>query len=350
MLATFGRVVNSATDCQNIRVTPEPSANSTSKCKSSASDWSRSTPRSSGCWPVSGALVDRIVVALLTGGHLLIEGVPGLAKTLTVRTIARTLRLSFQRIQFTPDLLPADVLGTQIYNPQSGEFTVKQGPIFANLVLADEINRAPAKVQSALLEAMQERQVTLGDRSWPLPEPFQVLATQNPIEQEGTYPLPEAQLDRFMFKVQITYPSRDEELVVLDRMAGLNPDLSVDAVLGPQDLADLQKAVDDSLCRSEDQALRARPGAGNAAAGRRQARSGAAHSVRRKSCARPSFLVKAAKGQAFLDGRGYVTPDDVKSIARDVLRHRILVTFEAEAEEVTSDAIVQKVLDHVAVP
>jgi len=295
------------------------------------------------------ALVDRIVVALLTGGHLLIEGVPGLAKTLTVRTIARTLRLSFQRIQFTPDLLPADVLGTQIYNPQSGEFTVKQGPIFANLVLADEINRAPAKVQSALLEAMQERQVTLGDRSWPLPEPFQVLATQNPIEQEGTYPLPEAQLDRFMFKVQITYPSRDEELVVLDRMAGLSPDLSVDAVLGPQDLADLQKAVDGVYVDPKikhyvlDLVQATRQPAGD--------KLGLAPLIQYGASPRATlFLVKAAKGQAFLDGRGYVTPDDVKSIARDVLRHRILVTFEAEAEEVTSDAIVQKVLDHVTVP
>ena len=186
-------------------------------------------------------LVDRIVVGLLTGGHLLVEGVPGLAKTLTVRTIAQALRLSFQRIQFTPDLLPSDVLGTQVFNPRTAEFSVKQGPVFANLVLADEINRAPAKVQAALLEAMQERQVTIGERSFPLPNPFQVLATQNPIEQEGTYPLPEAQLDRFMFKVQITYPTREEELVILDRMAGLHPELSVEPMLWRRGSFDLAK-------------------------------------------------------------------------------------------------------------
>src|SRR5436309_1259722 len=173
------------------------------------------------------SLVDRLLIGLLTGGHLLLEGVPGLAKTLAVRTVARTLHLRFQRIQFTPDLLPADVLGTQIFNPRTGEFTIRQGPVFANLILADEINRAPAKVQSALLEAMQERQVTLGDHTYSLPRPFQVLATQNPIEQEGTYPLPEAQLDRFMFKVNLTYPSRADELVILDRMAGLTPELDV---------------------------------------------------------------------------------------------------------------------------
>jgi MoxR-like ATPase len=294
-------------------------------------------------------LVDRIVIALLTGGHLLIEGVPGLAKTLTVRTIARTLHLSFQRIQFTPDLLPADVLGTQIYNPRSGEFTVKPGPVFANLVLADEINRAPAKVQSALLEAMQERQVTIGERSMPLPEPFQVLATQNPIEQEGTYPLPEAQLDRFMFKVPITYPSRDEELVVLDRMAGLNPDLAVDPVLGSDDLTALQRAVDAVYVDAKikhyvlDLVHATRPPG--------SAKLELAPLIQWGASPRATlFLIRAAKGQAFLEGRGYVTPDDVKSIAHDVLRHRILVTFEAEAEEVNSDSIVKKVLEHVSVP
>jgi MoxR-like ATPase len=294
-------------------------------------------------------LVDRIIVALLSGGHLLLEGVPGLAKTLTVRTIARTLHLSFQRIQFTPDLLPADVLGTQIYNPQSGEFTVKQGPVFANLVLADEINRAPAKVQSALLEAMQERQVTIGERSFALPEPFQVLATQNPIEQEGTYPLPEAQLDRFMFKVQITYPSREEELIVLERMAKRNPDLSVDPVLGPAEIVALEQAVDaiyvDSKIKNYvlDIVQATRQPAGDAL--------GLASLIQYGASPRATlFLIRAAKGQAFLDGRAYVTPEDVKAIAHDVLRHRILVTFEAEAEEVTAETIVQKVLDHVRVP
>ena len=294
-------------------------------------------------------LVDRIIVGLLTGGHLLLEGVPGLAKTLTVRTIARTLHLSFQRIQFTPDLLPADVLGTQIFNPRTAEFTVKQGPVFANLVLADEINRAPAKVQAALLEAMQERQVTLGERSFPLPDPFQVLATQNPIEQEGTYPLPEAQLDRFMFKVQITYPSRDDEAIILDRMAGLNPDLSVEPVLGTAELSSLQQAVDgiyvDPKIKSYVLDI--------VTATRRSGddKLGIAPLIQYGASPRATlFLVRAAKGQAFLDGRGYVTPHDVKSVAKDVLRHRILVTFEAEAEEITTDAIVQKVLDHVPVP
>src|SRR3954466_9526471 len=186
-------------------------------------------------------MVDRLLVGLLTGGHLLLEGVPGLAKTLAVRTFARALRLSFSRIQFTPDLLPADVLGTQVFNPRSGEFSIKKGPVFANLVLADEINRAPAKVQSALLEAMQEQQVTLGDHTYPLARPFQVLATQNPIEQEGTYPLPEAQLDRFMFKVKITYPSKADELIILDRMSGVAPDLQVSPTLAEPDLAELQK-------------------------------------------------------------------------------------------------------------
>src|SRR5205807_8169231 len=189
-------------------------------------------------------LVDRMLIGLLTGGHLLLEGVPGLAKTLAVRTVARTLHLSFSRIQFTPDLLPADVLGTQVFNPRSGEFSIKKGPIFANLILADEINRAPAKVQSALLEAMQEQQVTLGDHTYPLERPFQVLATQNPIEQEGTYPLPEAQLDRFMLKVKLTYPDKAEELAILDRMGGISPDLHVEPVLTPTDLLELRDAVD----------------------------------------------------------------------------------------------------------
>src|SRR6266481_3580399 len=187
-------------------------------------------------------MIDRLLVGLLTGGHILLEGVPGLAKTLAVRTLARGLRLSFHRIQFTPDLLPADVIGTQIYNPRTGEFSIRKGPIFANLVLADEINRAPAKVQSALLEAMQEKQVTIGDTSYPLEQPFLVLATQNPIEQEGTYPLPEAQVDRFMLKLKLTYPTRDEELDILNRMAAVEPHLAVEAVLGPADVFELRQA------------------------------------------------------------------------------------------------------------
>jgi MoxR-like ATPase len=295
------------------------------------------------------ALVDRMLVGLLTGGHLLLEGVPGLAKTLAIRTVARTLYLSFQRIQFTPDLLPADVLGTQVFNPRTGEFSIKKGPVFANLVLADEINRAPAKVQSALLEAMQEQQVTLGEHTYPLAKPFQVLATQNPIEQEGTYPLPEAQLDRFMFKVKLTYPSKADELVILDRMAGIAPDLAVETVLTPADLLVLQQTVDEvyvdpkiknyvldlvhATRRAGDYGLDVGPLIQFGASPRATL-----------------FLVRAAKGQAFLDGRGYVTPQDVKSIAPDVLRHRLIVTYEAEAEDVTAEAIVERILAGVPAP
>jgi MoxR-like ATPase len=295
------------------------------------------------------ALVDRMLIGLLTGGHLLLEGVPGLAKTLAVRTVAQALRLSFQRIQFTPDLLPADVVGTQIYNPRTGDFTIRRGPVFAHLVLADEINRAPAKVQSALLEAMQEQQVTLGEQSHALPRPFQVLATQNPIEQEGTYPLPEAQLDRFMFKVKLTYPSKADELVILDRMSGVAPDIAVSPVLGPDDLAELQQAVDAVYvdAKIKDYVLDV------VHATRRPGEYGLDLAPLIQFGASPRatlFLVRAAKGQAFLDGRGYVTPQDVKASAPDVLRHRILVTYEAEAEEVTPEAIVERVLAAVPVP
>jgi MoxR-like ATPase len=295
------------------------------------------------------SLVDRMLVGLLTGGHLLLEGVPGLAKTLAVRTVAHTLQLTFRRIQFTPDLLPADVLGTQVFNPRSGEFSIKKGPVFANLILADEINRAPAKVQSALLEAMQEQQVTLGEHTYPLDLPFQVLATQNPIEQEGTYPLPEAQLDRFMFKVKLTYPSKDDELVILDRMAGINADLGVNAVLSPEDILALQQTVDqiyvDTKIKNYVLDL--------VHATRRPADYGLDLGPLIQFGASPRatlFLIRAAKGQAFLDGRGYVTPQDVKTVAPDVLRHRILVTYEAEAEEVTAEAIVEKILAGIPAP
>src|SRR5689334_11485333 len=294
-------------------------------------------------------LVDRMLVGLLTGGHLLLEGVPGLAKTLAVRTVARTLDLSFQRIQFTPDLLPADVLGTQVFNPRSGEFSIKKGPVFANLILADEINRAPAKVQSALLEAMQEQQVTLGEHTYPLAKPFQVLATQNPIEQEGTYPLPEAQLDRFMFKVKLTYPSKDDELVILDRMAGIAPDLAVETVLTPDDVLVLQQTVDqvyvDPKIKNYILDL--------VHATRRPGEYGLDLGPLIQFGASPRatlFLVRAAKGQAFLDGRGYVTPQDVKSAAPDVLRHRLLVTYEAEAEEIKPEDLLTRILDKLPVP
>ena len=294
-------------------------------------------------------LIDRLLVGMLTGGHILLEGVPGLAKTLAVRTLSQCLRLSFRRIQFTPDLLPADVIGTQIYNPRSGEFSIKKGPVFANLVLADEINRAPAKVQSALLEAMQERQVTIGDQSYPLEQPFLVLATQNPIEQEGTYPLPEAQVDRFMLKVKLTYPTKDEEFLILNRMSAVDPDLHVEAVLNPADLFELRRAidriyVDDKIKRYIVDIIHAT---------RTPAEYGLdiAPYVQYGASPRATiFLTRAAKGQAFLDKRGYVTPQDIKSIGYDVLRHRLSVTYEAEAEDITSEILIQRIFDTLKVP
>jgi MoxR-like ATPase len=294
-------------------------------------------------------LVDRLLLGLLTGGHLLLEGVPGLAKTLAVSTIARCLHLSFHRIQFTPDLLPADVIGTQIYNPRSGEFTVKRGPIFANLVLADEINRAPAKVQSALLEAMQEKQVTIGETTFALENPFLVLATQNPLEQEGTYPLPEAQVDRFMLKLKLTYPSKDEELAILNRMSAIEPDVTVEPVLGPQDLFELRREIDaiyldDKIKRYIVDLVHAT---------RRPQDFGLEINPYIQYGASPRatiFLTRGAKGQAFLEGRAYVTPQDVKSIGMDVLRHRISLTYEAEAEELSAEDLVQKIFDRLKVP
>jgi MoxR-like ATPase len=294
-------------------------------------------------------MIDRLLVGLLTGGHLLLEGVPGLAKTLAVRTLARSLRLSFSRIQFTPDLLPADVIGTQIYNPRSGEFSIKKGPIFANVVLADEINRAPAKVQSALLEAMQEKQVTIGDNSYILEQPFLVLATQNPIEQEGTYPLPEAQVDRFMLKLKLTYPSKEDELLILNRMAAIELDLSVEAVLGPSDLFALRKVldqiyVDDKIKRYIVDIVHCtrKPDAYGL---------DIAPYIQYGASPRATiFLARAAKAQAFLDGRGYVTPQDVKSIGYDVLRHRVTVTYEAEAEDITPETLLQRIFNSLKVP
>ncbi len=294
-------------------------------------------------------LVDRLLIGLLTGGHILLEGVPGLAKTLAARTLAGALHLRFQRIQFTPDLLPADVLGTQIYNPRSGEFHIKKGPIFAHFVLADEINRAPAKVQSALLEAMQEKQVTIGDTTYPLEQPFLVLATQNPIEQEGTYPLPEAQVDRFMLKLKVNYPTREEELAILDRMAAVDPDLRVEPVLGPADVFALREAVDrvyvdDKIKRYIVDLVHAT---------RRPAEFGLniAPYVQYGASPRASiFLARGARARAFLEGRGYVTPEDIKAIGPDVLRHRLLVTYEAEAEDLTADHLLQRVFDHLPVP
>jgi MoxR-like ATPase len=294
-------------------------------------------------------MVDRLLLGLLTGGHILLEGVPGLAKTLAVRTLAQGLRLSFQRIQFTPDLLPADVIGTQIYNPRTGEFTIKKGPIFANLVLADEINRAPAKVQSALLEAMQEKQVTIGDNTYPLGQPFLVLATQNPIEQEGTYPLPEAQVDRFMLKLKLNYPTRDEELAILNRMQAIEPNLAVEPVLDPEQVFDLRRAIDQIYL--DDKIKQYIVDVVHATRTPGEYGLDIAPFIQYGASPRATiFLTRASKGHAFLDGRHYVTPQDVKSVGYDVLRHRVSVTYEAEAEEVSPEDLLRRLFDHLKVP
>ena len=294
-------------------------------------------------------MIDRLLIGLLTGGHILVEGVPGLAKTLAVRTLARGLQLSFHRIQFTPDLLPADVIGTQIYIPRSGEFSVKKGPIFANLVLADEINRAPAKVQSALLEAMQEKQVTIGDHTYLLDQPFLVMATQNPIEQEGTYPLPEAQVDRFMLKLKITYPSKEEELAILERMAAVEPDISVSGVLSAEEILKLRRGIDEIYV--DDKIKHYLVDVVHATRGPAEFGLDIASYIQYGASPRATiFLTRAAKGQAFLEGRGYVTPQDVKTIGYDVLRHRLIVTYEAEAEEVTPENLLKRIFDHLNVP
>lgn len=294
-------------------------------------------------------MIHRMLVALLSDGHILIEGVPGLAKTLAVRTLSATLSAHFQRIQFTPDLLPADLIGTQIYNPGSGTFTVRQGPIFANIILADEINRAPAKVQSALLEAMEERQVTLGEETFKLDDPFMVLATQNPIEQEGTYPLPEAQLDRFMLKIVIDYPSRDEEREIINRMAGEKP-APPNSVIEASAIQKARKIVneiylDDNIKEYVlDIIFATRQPAQN---GMKRLQS----LIETGASPRATiWLIKAAKACAFLNGRGYVTPDDIKQLAPDVLRHRIITSFEAQAEGITGDKIIEVILSKVKVP
>ena len=294
-------------------------------------------------------MVERLLIGLLTGGHVLLEGVPGLAKTLTVRTLAETINTTFQRIQFTPDLLPADVVGTQVYDQRTGEFTVKQGPIFANIVLADEINRAPAKVQAALLEAMQEKQVTIGGTTYRLDEPFLVLATQNPIEQEGTYTLPEAQVDRFMLKLRVGYPSRDEEKEIMRRMASGAP-IPVQRVASPDAILEARRRIADLYMdeRIVDYIVEL------VHATRAPAEAGLkdlAPLIEFGASPRATIaLAQASRAHAFLRGRTFVTPDDVKSIAPDVLRHRVLITYEAEAEEVTSDVIVQRVLASIESP
>ena len=295
------------------------------------------------------SLVERVLVGLLADGHILIEGVPGLAKTLLVKTVADAIDADFSRIQFTPDLLPADLIGTQIYNPRTSEFSVHQGPIFSNLVLADEINRAPAKVQSALLEAMQERQVTIGSSTYRMGDLFLVLATQNPIEQEGTYPLPEAQVDRFMLKVQVDYPSRSEERMIMDRMTGvdlpqIHPVISPHTILRARNIV-RNVYVDDKIKEYVlDLVLATRQPGQNGL-------SELSSLVEFGASPRASiYLVMAARAHAFIKGRGFVTPDDIKELAPDVLRHRIIPTYEAEAESISSDHIVRRILDYTDVP
>jgi MoxR-like ATPase len=288
-------------------------------------------------------MVDRILIGLLTGGHILLEGVPGLAKSLTASTVARVIGIDFKRIQFTPDLLPADILGTEIYKQNTGEFLIKKGPIFSNLILADEINRAPAKVQSALLEAMQERQVTIGETTYCLDKPFLVIATQNPLEQQGTYPLPEAQQDRFMLKLKIGYPNRDEEKKIIERFTRTQSgDLEVNEILSRMDISEMQQKVEsiyvdesienyvlDIIFKTREKSIYITCGASPRAS---------------------INLIKAAKGKAFIEGRDYVMPDDIKSLAYDVLRHRIILSYEAEAEDITAEEIVSEILDQANLP
>ena len=294
-------------------------------------------------------LIDRLLVGLLTRGHLLIEGVPGLAKTLAVKTLASTLHIDFQRIQFTPDLLPADLVGTLIYDQKSGEFKPRKGPIFNHIVLADEINRAPAKVQSALLECMEERQVTLGDVTYKLDDPFMVLATQNPIEQEGTYPLAEAQVDRFMMKLKLTYPTRADEIEILDRML-VESTIAVETLLNRERLLELRRAADDVMLDTKMRAYII-----DLIHATREPRATGftdlADLIAFGASPRATlFLARAAKGLALVRGRAFVIPEDVKEIAVDVLRHRIVPTYEAEAEDITTDHLVARLLDRVPVP
>ncbi|MCM8826306.1 MAG: MoxR family ATPase [Candidatus Omnitrophica bacterium] len=295
-------------------------------------------------------LIDRLLVSLLSNGHILVEGVPGLAKTLSIKTLAQAINTKFQRIQFTPDLLPADLIGTLVYNPKDGNFTIKKGPIFANIILADEINRAPAKVQSALLEAMQERQVTIGETTFKLDDPFLVMATQNPIEQEGTYPLPEAQIDRFMLKINITYPNREEEAKIIKEMSFTDKQIVVSPVINPQEIRRARKVVDEiymdekieryildivfATREPENYGLKDLVGL-----------------IQYGASPRASiYLTLTSKAYAFIQGRGYVIPQDIKSVCPDVLRHRIIVSYEAEAEEKTSEDIIKRILEEIEVP
>ena len=295
-------------------------------------------------------LIEKLLLAILTDGHLFLEGVPGLAKTLTIKSLAQIIDTKFQRLQFTPDLLPADILGTLIYNPKESSFEIKKGPIFANIILADEINRSPAKVQSALLEAMQERQITIGDETFKLDNPFLVMATQNPIEQEGTYPLPEAQIDRFMFKVIVGYPNPDEELEILKRMGNINTNLDLKAVVKPEQILSARKIVDQiHIAENIQQYI-----VSLVLATRNPSEYGLkdlASLINFGASPRATiFLATASKSHAFLNKRGFVIPEDVRSVGKSILRHRIILTYEAEAEEITTEDIIQRIYESVPTP
>ncbi len=295
-------------------------------------------------------LIDRLIIGLISNGHVLLEGVPGLAKTLSIRTLAKAIDAKFQRIQFTPDLLPADIIGTLIYNPKEGDFITKKGPIFSQLVLADEINRAPAKVQSALLEAMQEHQVTIGDETFQLPNPFLVLATENPIDQEGTYSLPEAQVDRFMLKLQIGYPSQEEERKILDTMASTTPDYEINSVIKTEDILKAKQVVNEIYIdeKVKDYIIEIIFATRDPERFRlKEIRDFIQYGASPRATI---AMTLAAKAWAFLQGRGYVTPQDVKTIGMDVLRHRVIISYEAEAEDISSETVIQKIFDTIPVP
>jgi len=294
-------------------------------------------------------MIEKLIIGILSDGHILVEGVPGLAKTTSINTLAKVMQVEFRRIQFTPDLLPADLTGTQIYSPKDGTFSIKKGPIFANIILTDEINRAPAKVQSALLEAMQEKQVTIGETTFPLPRPFLVMATQNPVEQEGTYPLPEAQVDRFMMKVKVVYPNKEEEIRIMKRIA-TPTDVTINKVLSPEKILELRQLVEQVFFDEKLYDYVA-----NIVFATRNPESfnlkDIKHLIEYGASPRASiYLVKAAKAHAFLQGRGYVTPQDIKTIGADVLRHRVTVSYEAEAQNITSDDLILKIFDKIDVP
>lgn len=294
-------------------------------------------------------LIERLLIGLLADGHILVEGVPGLAKTMSVRMLAKTIQTGFQRLQFTPDLLPADIIGTLVYNPKESTFFTKKGPIFSNIILADEINRAPAKVQSALLEAMQDRTVTIGEETIPLPKPFLVMATQNPIEQEGTYPLPEAQVDRFMLKLKITYPNKAEEKEIMERMATIGKTITLEPVITPEEITKVREVINEIYV--DDKIKDYIVDIVFATRNPKDYKLDIAQLIQYGASPRASiYLNIAAKAHAFVQGRGYVTPQDVKNIGMDVLRHRIIVSYEAEAEGLQSEDILQKIFDQIEVP